>query len=151
MLTPAEIENKMFKKVKFGGYSVEEVEDFLEKIIIDYELLFKENIAWKDRCETMQESIAYYKSIEEGIDQTVSNVAEEADRIRSEVADELEYIKKNQEAIIREKLTDINRELIEKEIRFENLKKQMELYRIKIVSMVEAQMKILKVAEDEVE
>lgn len=148
MLTPVEIENKMFKKVKFGGYSIDEVEDFLETIITDYEILYKENIALKDRCDTMQESISYYKSIEAGIDQTLNNVEQEAEKIRNEVAEELEYIRANQEKLIQEKLANINSALIEKEVEFESLKKQMELYRIKIASMVEAQMKILKQSEE---
>lgn len=149
MLTPAEIENKMFKKVKFGGYSIDEVEEFLEQIILDYEFLYKENTQLKDMTDTMEETICYYKSIEEGINQTVDNVTEEAEKMITEAMEEVEQIKDNQELIVREKLGELNRELAEKEIKFENLKKQMELYRIKIVSMVEAQMKILKVSEDE--
>lgn len=151
MLTPSDIESKMFRKVKFGGYNVDEVEEFLEQIIIDYEMLYKQNMEWKDRCDSMQESIAYYKSLEDGINQTVSNATDEAEKMLDNAISEVEYIKNNQEAIVKEKLTELNRELAEKEIRFENLKKQMEIYRIKITSMVEAQMKILKVTEDEEE
>ena len=41
MLTPADIENKVFKKAKIGGYDINDVEDFLEKLIVDYEAVFK--------------------------------------------------------------------------------------------------------------
>lgn len=149
MLTPTDIENKMFKKVKIGGYSIKEVEDFLEIIINDYETVCKENARLKEKCCGMEESIAYYRSLEEAINQTVDNVNEEAEKIIGDAIVEVEYIKKNQEAIVNEKISDINRELAEKEVRFENLKKQMDLYRIKTLSMVEAQMKILKATEEE--
>ena len=37
MLTPTEIDNKTFKKAAIGGYDVNDVEAFLEKVITDYE------------------------------------------------------------------------------------------------------------------
>ncbi len=148
MLTPTEIENKMFKKVSFGGYSIDEVEEFLEKIILDYEVLYKENVELKNKCDTMNESLEYFKSIEEGINQTVDNVTEEAEKMINEAMSEVEYIKDNKEAILREQLTDISKVIAEKEIEFERLVKQMELYKIKIASMLEAQLKIIKGSEE---
>ena len=43
MVTPTEIENKVFKKVTLGGYDVNDVESFLEKILEDYETLIAGN------------------------------------------------------------------------------------------------------------
>ena len=48
MLTPVDIENKVFKKAKIGGYDIDDVEDFLEKIIDDYETLYKKANEAKD-------------------------------------------------------------------------------------------------------
>ena len=36
MLTPLDIENKRFAKQIMNGYSVEEVDDFLDEIGVDY-------------------------------------------------------------------------------------------------------------------
>ena len=46
-LTPMEISNKEFKR-GLRGYSVEEVDEFLDKIVEDYEGLFKENTSLKE-------------------------------------------------------------------------------------------------------
>ena len=43
MLTPNDIENKVFKKSKMKGYDIDDVEDFLEQLLADYEALYKEN------------------------------------------------------------------------------------------------------------
>ena len=42
MITPADIENKEFSRVK-KGYSEEEVDEFLDLIIVDMEKLIREN------------------------------------------------------------------------------------------------------------
>ena len=37
MITPLDIENKKFSKQVMNGYSVEEVDDFLDDLTVDYE------------------------------------------------------------------------------------------------------------------
>ena len=37
MYTPLDIENKKFSKQMMNGYSVEEVDDFLDELTVDYE------------------------------------------------------------------------------------------------------------------
>ena len=41
MLTPLDIENKKFQKQMMNGYNVDEVDDFLDEITVDYEKLYK--------------------------------------------------------------------------------------------------------------
>ena len=36
MYTPLDIENKKFSKQMMNGYSVEEVDDFLDELTVDY-------------------------------------------------------------------------------------------------------------------
>ena len=36
MITPLDIENKKFSKQMMNGYSVEEVDDFLDDLTVDY-------------------------------------------------------------------------------------------------------------------
>ena len=36
MLTPLDIENKKFQKQMMNGYNVDEVDDFLDEITVDY-------------------------------------------------------------------------------------------------------------------
>ncbi|MBO5561831.1 MAG: DivIVA domain-containing protein, partial [Firmicutes bacterium] len=43
MITPNDIENLQFKKTPLG-YSTEEVDEFLDKLVVDYEKVFKDNV-----------------------------------------------------------------------------------------------------------
>ena len=42
MITPLDIENKKFSKQMMNGYSVEEVDDFLDDLTVDYTKNYKE-------------------------------------------------------------------------------------------------------------
>jgi len=63
MITPLDIENKKFSK-KINGYSVEEVDEFLDEITVDYEKLYKENKALKENTEELHNDVGQYRNIE---------------------------------------------------------------------------------------
>ena len=64
MLTPLDIENKKFSKQMMNGYSVNEVDEFLDELTADYEKLYKETTDSKNKIADMQEEMAKYKNIE---------------------------------------------------------------------------------------
>lgn len=79
-LTPMDINNKEFKKV-LRGYESEEVDEFLDKIVEDYEELFKENSVLKEKITAMNDKIEHYSKIETTIQNTLllaQNAAEQA-------------------------------------------------------------------------
>ena len=43
MITPLDIENKKFAKQMMNGYNVDEVDDFLDELTLDYGKLYKES------------------------------------------------------------------------------------------------------------
>lgn len=95
MITPLEIENKKFSKQMMNGYSVEEVDDFLDDLTADYSTNYKEITELKSKVEELKQSLEHYKKIEETLQNTlvmaqataedVKNVAKkQADQIISE-------------------------------------------------------------------
>lgn len=147
MITPIDIENKVFKKAKMKGYDINDVEDFLEALLIDYETLYKDNAELKDRISTMQESVSYYKSIEEGINKTIENAQSTAENIKEVALREAESIRKEVELEARGNLENLKQEIIRLEAQVEEKKKQMQIYKIRVSSMLEAQLKILNEEE----
>ena len=129
------------------GYDIDDVEDFLEQLLADYEALYKENAEIKDKFNAMQESISYYKSVEEGINKTIENAQSTADNMKEVAKREAETIKQEAEADARRHIEELNNEIRRKEELLEDKKKQMQIYRIRVSSMLEAQLKILN--EDE--
>ena len=187
MLTPVDIENKVFKKAKIGGYDIDDVEDFLEKIIDDYETLYKkaneakdeqpqkvsktdisagtemislENTELKEKITKLENKVAYYKNLEQGISTTIENAQEEsekivseareeADRILSEAKKEAEGMRSKAEAEAKDSIKDIEKQVLKQELLLTEKKKQMQIYKIRVKSMLEAQIKILDDGEIE--
>lgn len=148
MLTPIDIDNKVFKKAKFGGYEIKDVEDFLVLVMSDYEKLYRENTELRGQVNVLQQSVDHYSSLEAGIDRTVENAQTEADSIKLEAQKQAETIKSSAELDAKQKLEDLQRQIIKAEVDIETKKKEMKIYKIKVQSMLEAQLKILN-DEDE--
>lgn len=148
MLTPIDIDNKVFKKGKLGGYDVKDVEDFLVLVMSDYEKLYKENSELRGQVQTLQESVEHFSALEAGIGKTVENAQTEADSIKLEAQKQAETIKSSAEIDAQRKLEDLQRQIIKAEVDIETKKNQMRIYKIKVQSMLEAQLKILN-DEDE--
>ena len=68
MLTPLDIENKKFQRKMMNGYNVDEVDDFLDEITVDYEKLYKENTELRAEIERSKSDIDKYKTIEQTLD-----------------------------------------------------------------------------------
>lgn len=80
MLTPLDIHNKEFKK-GLRGYDVNDVDEFLDEIIRDFESLYKENLELKEQLMKQQDDIDRYKTIEDTLQSTMvlaQKTAEEA-------------------------------------------------------------------------
>ena len=143
MLTPIDIDNKVFKKAKIGGYDIKDVEDFLVLVMSDYEKLYKENSELRGQVQTLQQSVDYYSTLEAGINKTVENAQTEADSIKLEAQKEAESMKTSAEGSAQNRLEELQRQIIKAEVDIETKKKEMQIYKIKVQSMLEAQLKIL--------
>ena len=64
MLTPLDIQNKKFNSGAMG-YKKNEVEEFLELLVRDYETMYKNNIDLNDKINMLNNALEHYKSIEE--------------------------------------------------------------------------------------
>ncbi|MDD2376092.1 MAG: DivIVA domain-containing protein [Clostridia bacterium] len=147
MIMPIDIENKVFKKSKLGGYEIKEVENFLELLIVDYENLYKENSEIKEKLIRSEESIKYYDSLEQGVTQTIENSQKVADEIKEKAAIEADEIRKSARCESSFTLEEVKLEIRAKQIELEQIKQQMQIYKIKVSSMLEAQLKIIKEEE----
>ena len=85
MLTPLDIENKKFSKQIMNGYNVEEVDDFLDEIGVDFAKKQKEVNEASKKIEELNASLEHYKNIESTLQNTLlmaQSTAEEVKNIR---------------------------------------------------------------------
>lgn len=88
-ITAMDITNKEFKKV-IRGYSVEEVDEFLDNIAEDYETLYKENSSIKEKMISLNEKLEHYAKMETTIQNTLvlaQNTADQSKQIAQKEAD----------------------------------------------------------------
>ncbi len=148
MLTPLDIDNKNFKKTKLGGYEINDVEDFLVQVMEDYEFLYKQNNELKDKVNAMQESVKYYKSIEEGITKTIENAQNEAEVIKENAKRDADIIKREAEIDSKNQLEELKEKIKNAENELEDKRKQMQIYKIRVSSMLQAQLNIINEDRD---
>ena len=97
MYTPLDIENKKFAKQIMNGYSVEEVDDFLDQLTVDYEKMYKEASENKRRIEELEKSIEHYKTIEGTLQNTLVMAQSAADEVKNIAKQQAEQIVKEAE------------------------------------------------------
>ncbi len=141
-LTPLDIHNKEFGR-SFRGYDEDEVNEFLDQVIKDYEALIRENKELQNRLTTIQERLDHFSTIEETLSKTIIVAQEAADEVKTNAKKEAQLIvkeaEKNADRIINESLVKSRQIAIE----IEELRKQASVYRTRFRTLLEAQLEIL--------
>ena len=143
MLTPLEIENKKFKK-ELIGYSVVEVEEFIRVLAENYEALYKENLANRDRINLLSSAVKQYKTMEETLQNAIlvaQSAGEEVTRNAKERAGNIVAEAENKAAQI---LNDAGKEVTRVSYEYEEMKRNVEVFRTRIISLLTSQLDIVK-------
>ncbi|MDF2593781.1 MAG: DivIVA protein [Clostridia bacterium] len=159
MLSPVDIQNKVFKKNKIGGYSVEDVNEFLEEVMKSYQELTNENYALKDKTNVLNESIQYYRTMESTIQNvlvladktaqdTKSAAYEKAEQIKKEAEQRAEKVMCSAEDRVSRILEKGRQEAFELTQKIEEIKRQYMSYKAQVKQILHAQMEILEGSED---
>jgi cell division initiation protein len=142
-LTPLDIHNKEFSR-RMRGYDEDEVNEFLDQIIKDYEGLIRENKELQTQMSTLEERLGHFTNIEETLSKAIIVAQNAADELKSNAKKESQLIvreaEKNADRIINDSLAKSRKIAIE----MEELKKQSMIYRTRFRSLLEAQIEILK-------
>lgn len=144
MITPLDIENKKFGKQMMNGYSVEEVDDFLDDLTVDYSKNYKEISDLKAKVEELTTSLAHYKTIESTLQNTLLMAQETSEEVKNVAKQKAEQIINDAKAMSEKKVTDLSNEIAMKEQALEDIKKQFDIYKAKMESLLISQLELLK-------
>ncbi|WP_281164898.1 DivIVA domain-containing protein [Liquorilactobacillus sicerae] len=153
-LTPLDIHNKEFR-VKLRGYDQDEVNDFLDQIIKDYEFNLKENSRLTEELKQNLEKLKYFNDLKDSLNQSIIVAQEAADKVKSSSQRDAEITKREAQKEAADIISEANEkshEIIEqasqkaKKLIFEtdDLKKQARIFRQKLQVMLESQLEIVK-------
>lgn len=80
-LTSLEIRDKAFS-TKFRGYDIDEVEEFLDIIVNDYEELIRENHEKEAKIRNLEERLIYFDEMKDSLSQSVLIAQDTAERVK---------------------------------------------------------------------
>ncbi len=148
MLTPLDIENKRFSKT-LKGYNVDEVDDFLDELTIDYEKLYKENAELKDQIEESKKDLEHYKNVEHTLQNTLVMAQTTAEDIKKNAQTRAEQIIRDAQSEAKRATEEITKEEFDIRKRTEELKRQFGVYKAKMEALLISQLELLQDKEDE--
>ena len=94
MLTPMDIHNKDFKR-SFRGYNEDEIDDFLDQVVNDYEKLFRENDRLKEELERAHKDNEQYKQLEKNLKDPLLVAQKTAEEVTSSSRKNAEEMREN--------------------------------------------------------
>ena len=144
MITPLEIENKKFSKQMMNGYSVDEVDDFLDELTASYEVLYKGNNEYQGKIDELESKLEHYKKIEETLNNTLIMAQSTAEDIKGVAKQQADQIIKDAESEAKQSLSSLEQQILIKQQSLEDLQKQFDVYKAKMESLLISQLELIK-------
>ncbi|UOQ47943.1 DivIVA domain-containing protein [Gracilibacillus caseinilyticus] len=141
-LTPLDIHNKEFAR-GFRGYDEDDVNEFLDQVIKDYETVIREKKELNEKVDHLNEKLSHFSNIESTLNKSILVAQETAEEVKENAKKESKLIikeaEKNADRIINEALHKSRSIALE----VEELKKQAKVFRTRLKMLVEAQLDLL--------
>ncbi|WP_053958566.1 DivIVA domain-containing protein [Sulfobacillus thermosulfidooxidans] len=141
-LTPLDIVNKEFKH-GFRGYNEDDVNEFLDEIVRDYEALIRENDELKENTSGMTERLEQYRKLEATLQNTLVIAQQTAEEVKAAARKEAELIVREAEAKAEEIVRNAEARVREAENQLSQLRYETEKFRAQIKSLLEAQLRLV--------
>ena len=137
---------KKFSK-EFNGYNKDEVNDFLNEVIVQTEKLLKRLEYQQKEIDSLKKDIIRYKGIEKSLDLALQNAQEVGDHIRKMANDESNMIiaeaKRNASKIVNDAL--IRSEKIE--LKTNQAERNLRVFKNKLRSIIQTQLDVVEEIE----
>ena len=144
MLTPLDIENKKFSKQIMNGYNVDEVDDFLDEIGVDFAKKQKEVNEASKKIEELNASLEHYKNIEETLQNTLLMAQSTAEEVKNIAKQKADQIVTDAKASSQKEVDFIQNQILMKKKELEDVQKQFDIYKDKMESLLISQLELIK-------
>lgn len=159
VLSPLDIHNKEFTR-GFRGFQEDEVNEFLDQIIKDYEITIRAKTDLEAEVKELNSRVEHFVKIEETLNKSIVVAQETAEELKNNARKEAKLMikeaEKNADRIINEALGESRKIAMETE----ELKRQAKVFRTRMRMLIEAQLDMvnnedwedfLETSEDEAE
>jgi cell division initiation protein len=148
MLTPLDIHNKEFKR-GFRGYNEDEVDEFLDRVVKDYEQLYRENLDLKETIDRLNSKLEHFQHMENTLHNTLVIAQETAEEVKLNAKKETELMIKEGEVRAQRLIDEAMAKVRKMTAEYEELQKQAQVYRTRMRTLVQAQLEMLKSSEED--
>jgi len=148
MLTPLDIENQKFSKQMMNGYSIGEVDDFLDEVTSCYEKVYKENSELKAKLTELEGSMSKYKTLEDTLQNTLVVAQTTAEEVKTVAKEKAEQIINEAKASAMRESEEIQQKMTMKIYEYDELRKQFGVFKAKMESLLISQLELLKGEDD---
>ena len=138
-LTAMDINNKEFKR-GLRGYSVEEVDEFLDQVVENYEELYKENSRLKESLSRVNEKLEHYEKLEATIQNTLLLAQNAADQAKESSEKQAELIIGNANETAQRILDKAHGDVISINDKYEKVKEEFIKFRAKFRGFMNTQL-----------
>ncbi|WP_035053601.1 DivIVA domain-containing protein [Carnobacterium pleistocenium] len=146
VLTPLDIHNKEFP-VKMRGYDQDQVNDYLDQIIKDYEMVLKEKRELEKELQFSEEKVGHFNNLQDALNKSIIVAQDAADRLRENAAKEANIIgleaEKNADRLLDEAVSKARKITAETD----ELRKQSRVFKQRLQIMIESQLEMVKNSE----
>lgn len=145
MLTPADIENAEFKLVARGkGYDRDEVDDFLDIVIVEYEKLLKDNVTLSNKINVMNDAIQHYRQMEDTLKSSIVKGEQAAEDTRQNAFTQADQIVNEAKQKATQIIDRANNEQYKIELETNRLKAQFETLRGKMKTLLNSELELIE-------
>jgi len=141
--TPNDIQNIVFGK-KIMGYSEDEVNDVLDRVIEDYNAYIRENIELKDKLSLLNEGLQHYKTIEDSLQNALLIAQKTGEEIKKNSYEKAENIIKEAEIKAQRIINDANQQVVKIKFEYEEMRKKLHVFKSRVEALLISQLEILK-------
>ena len=127
-----------------NGYNVEEVDDFLDELTIDYSKNYKEVTELRAKVEELNNSLVQYKTIESTLQNTLVMAQSTAEEVKNVAKQKADQIVEEAKANAQKQVDELNNEIIQKQKELDDVKKQFDIYKAKMESLLISQLELIK-------
>lgn len=141
-LTPNDIHNKEFHR-GFRGYAENEVDEFLDEVVREFEVLLRERQELRLQVEESDQRLSRFQEIEAHLQKALVLAQQTADEVRQNAQHEAELItreaQQRAEQLIDEARTQLK--LLEHDLR--ERRRELDVWRAKVRSLLESELALL--------
>lgn len=143
MLTPNDIEKKEFN-LSLRGYNTAEVDDFLGEICDSYAEICAEKEKLQAQVDNLSDAVEKYKAMESSLGDAMSVANKSVNEIQCDANHKADKIVENAQNTANSMLASVEQIITAESYRFETMKREIEMYKAKIIELLNSQLSVLK-------